>query len=372
MTTKKEKAISLVQYDEANLYRRLATDGNVSGLLSHFGWPDGECQTYVLLLTTKGGEDGMADRIRIFFMARLSKYALCTIHGMGKQRFLMLVQPRAQFPAQQWRTAVVALCNMLLKQFDHVSRIDASGECRLPGALNAAYRRLVASCGACPNDAFHMEEDAASILSAEERERLVACVRQLLSEGEADGAVTILRSAWKRSRRTSGPALWELIAVSIIAASPLSPWEMDNMLWENLLFTGCEPGNELAKQWLAHARAFYGELTACGGPSIYRVMKILRAEFPDKLMLSDLARRVGMNPTYVSSQFCQVTGRRFADVITEIRIEHALRLLTEDPRLKNGQLAEVSGFFSTTYFCEAFKKCVGKTVRQYVKEVCMR
>jgi two-component system response regulator YesN len=79
-----------------------------------------------------------------------------------------------------------------------------------------------------------------------------------------------------------------------------------------------------------------------------------------------------MNPTYVSSQFCQVTGRRFADVITEIRIEHALRLLSEDPCLKNGQLAEVSGFFSTTYFCETFKKCVGRTVRQYVKEVCAR
>jgi hypothetical protein len=288
MSTKKEKAISLVKYDEANLYRRLATDGNVSGLLSHFGWPDGEYQTYLLSITTSGDGDGMADRIRIFFMARLSKYALCTIHRMGKQRLLMLVQPKARFPAQQWRTAVVALCNMLLKQFTHISSLDASAVCRRAEELNGAYRRLVASCASCPGDGFHMEEDAVAILHADERKKLVVGVRQLLSEGETDGAVTLLRGAWKRNRRTSGLVLWELIAVSIVAASPVSPWEMDNMLWENLLFTGCEPGNELAKQWLSHARAFYGDLTAGGGPSISRVMKIMHAEFPDKLMLTDI------------------------------------------------------------------------------------
>ena len=82
------------------------------------------------------------------------------------------------------------------------------------------------------------------------------------------------------------------------------------------------------------------------------------------LKVSDIARAVGTNRTYVSNYFNHEAGMSFYDYVNSQRIAYACRLLGDnDKGLKH--IAELSGFNSAQAFIRVFTKIKGISPTEY-------
>ncbi|CAH0343898.1 response regulator [Bacillus sp. CECT 9360] len=82
------------------------------------------------------------------------------------------------------------------------------------------------------------------------------------------------------------------------------------------------------------------------------------------LSLNELANYAQVSPTYLSKQFKTELGASFIQYLTKVRIDKAL-LLMKDPYLKVYEISERVGYSTQHYFCNAFKKVVGKSPSSY-------
>jgi two-component system response regulator YesN len=83
-----------------------------------------------------------------------------------------------------------------------------------------------------------------------------------------------------------------------------------------------------------------------------------------ELSLADVAKAHFLNPSYLSRIFKQNNGQTFVEYLTRIRMEKAIRLLTET-NLKAYEIAERVGITNPYYFSICFKKFTGKSVHEY-------
>ena len=74
------------------------------------------------------------------------------------------------------------------------------------------------------------------------------------------------------------------------------------------------------------------------------------------LKIVDLAKLTGTNRTYLSRYINQVKGKTFNDYINYFRIQHAKRLLAENPNLSRTDIAEQSGYASVKTFILNYQK----------------
>lgn len=90
-----------------------------------------------------------------------------------------------------------------------------------------------------------------------------------------------------------------------------------------------------------------------------------------KLTIGDVANAIGTNRTYLSSYFNHQLNTTFYDYINNLRIEKASKkLLSVYPYTMNiDEIAECSGFNSTSTFRRAFLKNTGMTPLQYRKSI---
>lgn len=90
-----------------------------------------------------------------------------------------------------------------------------------------------------------------------------------------------------------------------------------------------------------------------------------------KLKLSDVARKVGTNRTYLSRFFNQENGKTFYDYVNNYRVKYAEQLLlsTNDPLLF---IAEKAGFNSQSTFRRVFSAAYGCSPMEYRKRKGMK
>ena len=118
---------------------------------------------------------------------------------------------------------------------------------------------------------------------------------------------------------------------------------------------------------------------ADGGPdtaSAHYMSERIRALFIDKefflnpkLKLSDVAKHIGTNRTYLSNYFNRESGCTFFDYVNDLRIDYACRLLTETDDTLD-EIATNSGFNSLSTFRRAFvsrKHCTPNEYRLRAK-----
>lgn len=116
----------------------------------------------------------------------------------------------------------------------------------------------------------------------------------------------------------------------------------------------CVTGNNIYFYILAVWGAVYGLTTfIVMFFLIRRYHRQLKERFNPKLKLSDVARMVGTNRTYLSRFFNEENGQTFYDFVNNYRVEHATQLLRTSSYTVL-EVAEKSGFNSVSTFRRAF------------------
>lgn len=96
-----------------------------------------------------------------------------------------------------------------------------------------------------------------------------------------------------------------------------------------------------------------------------RIMVSRRPFLNPDYSLQDLADTAYTNKTYISRTINTVSGKNFRQFVNGYRVQYAVELLEDNPRLTVSELAEKSGFHSSVTFTMAFKLNMGATPGEY-------
>ena len=88
-----------------------------------------------------------------------------------------------------------------------------------------------------------------------------------------------------------------------------------------------------------------------------------------ELKLSDVAARLGTNSRYVSDCIKRSQECSFTQFVNHYRVEHAKRLMQQQPGIKISVLCYDSGFANETSFFRTFKSVTGTTPKEWLKGV---
>lgn len=97
---------------------------------------------------------------------------------------------------------------------------------------------------------------------------------------------------------------------------------------------------------------------------IWKARRFIEEHAHEHLSLGRVASAVGINATYLSEKFKQVTGTKYVDYVARTRFEKARELLG-DVDLQISEVAFTVGFQSLSQFNRVFKILSGKSPSQY-------
>ena len=94
----------------------------------------------------------------------------------------------------------------------------------------------------------------------------------------------------------------------------------------------------------------------------------MRQNFCDPTFSTDhLAGKINLSPAYFRREFNRIFGTSPKKYLDNLRIEYAKTLLETD-YFSQKEISARCGFSDPSYFRTAFKRKVGKTIREYIKE----
>ena len=97
---------------------------------------------------------------------------------------------------------------------------------------------------------------------------------------------------------------------------------------------------------------------------IEKAKEFIYENYAKDISLSDVADKVHLNASYLSTLFKQFTGMSYTEFITDIRIEKSKELLS-DPKLKIYEISNLIGYDNIYYFNRIFKKITGMTPLEF-------
>ena len=103
-----------------------------------------------------------------------------------------------------------------------------------------------------------------------------------------------------------------------------------------------------------------------GVEHIQTVANYVAAHYNEDISLKTLSEQYFFNPSYISRAFKQQLNISFTDYIKSVRIREAT-LLLQNSDLSVIQIAEKTGFQSSTSLCRTFKSVMGTTPLKYRK-----
>lgn len=97
-----------------------------------------------------------------------------------------------------------------------------------------------------------------------------------------------------------------------------------------------------------------------------KVHEYVIKHFKEEIRLSEISEMVNMTESAFCRYFKNRTNKTFSDFVSEIRIGHACKLLSQDKQ-SIAQICFDSGFNTLSNFNKQFKEVVGKTPSEYQK-----
>ena len=101
--------------------------------------------------------------------------------------------------------------------------------------------------------------------------------------------------------------------------------------------------------------------------AIHGITRYMREHLAEEISLSVLADEFHLNPQYISQLFKSEIGVGFLAYLTNIRMEHAKKLLLSTS-LSIAEVSEQSGYGDYRVFTKVFKKSEGVTPSQYRRD----
>ena len=95
---------------------------------------------------------------------------------------------------------------------------------------------------------------------------------------------------------------------------------------------------------------------------------IIHDDYANRLSLSAIAKRVGVHPVYLATEFRRFYGSSIGDYIRWLKIEKACTLLTSSVT-SLADIAAVLGFSHQAHFSRTFKRYMGVTPSVYKKRL---
>lgn len=96
------------------------------------------------------------------------------------------------------------------------------------------------------------------------------------------------------------------------------------------------------------------------------VMKYIQENYTDStLNLTSVAQAFGFSSSYLSRKFKSETGKGFAQYLTQVRMENAMKLAGPDVKMFN--ISAKVGIPDPNYFGRCFKKYTGKSYSEYAQ-----
>ncbi len=100
---------------------------------------------------------------------------------------------------------------------------------------------------------------------------------------------------------------------------------------------------------------------------VRKINDIIERGFKDSnLCINSIADEMAMSPVYISRLYKQLTFNTLTDVISDFRMNKAKELLTQSEH-SIAEIAERTGFTSSSYFYRMFKRATGVTPNDYRK-----
>ena len=103
-----------------------------------------------------------------------------------------------------------------------------------------------------------------------------------------------------------------------------------------------------------------GQTSQQSNQIVAKAMQMIKARYREDLTLDDVAEELDISLFYLSKLFRKEAGASFTEYLTQVRIDHAQRLL-EEGNLSIKEVAYAAGFNSQSYFSKIFKKYTGKS-----------
>lgn len=98
---------------------------------------------------------------------------------------------------------------------------------------------------------------------------------------------------------------------------------------------------------------------------IKKSMAFIEQNYRKPISLNSLADELGVSPFYISKLFSKELQRNFTEIVNDLRIKEAKKLIRKDFSFK--EVAYKVGFASQSYFTKIFKKSVGMSPKEYRK-----
>ena len=196
-------------------------------------------------------------------------------------------------------------------------------------------------------------------------EPAVQCVKEILYTNYHENHITA---------KLLSCLIYDLLGTFMRSADEIGCSDFPEQYWTN--FEGFE---DLSQKSLDKIEEQFTELiyTLCreaekaksGGDTNLadKIQKYIVDNFQDPdLNISQTALHFEMTPAYISSVYKKQTGKSLLKQITQMRIEHAMRLLQEGKSVS--ETASLSGFRDSRSFIRVFKESTGLTPGQMKKE----
>ncbi|MDF2539340.1 MAG: two component AraC family transcriptional regulator [Herbinix sp.] len=97
---------------------------------------------------------------------------------------------------------------------------------------------------------------------------------------------------------------------------------------------------------------------------VNNAMKYIEQNFSHKITLCEVAEKTYVSQWHLSKLLNRTMGQNFSEILNNIRIREAQKLLRE-PSLRIGDIAEKVGFVDMAHFSRVFKKNMGISANEY-------
>ena len=101
-----------------------------------------------------------------------------------------------------------------------------------------------------------------------------------------------------------------------------------------------------------------------GNSAIKEAMEHITRNHGSDITLKSVSESVFMSPNYFSTLFHEYTGMTFGEYLTDVRVRHAMRLLS-DTGESVSKIASDCGFSSPNYMSDTFRKVTGRSPSEY-------